>query len=78
MRHKKPQAFESVSYFLRKLIMASALFPSDDAAIRLLYLGLCKTCQTWTMALGHLVPIQNWKQTTRQYMRHVQKPFNNA
>ena len=78
MRHKKPQAFESLSCFLRKLIMASALFPSDDAAIRLLYLGLRKTCQTWTMAPGHLVPIQNWKQATRQYMRHVQKPFNNA
>ena len=65
-------AIESVNYSLRKLIKARASFPSDDAAIKLLYLGLRNISQCWTM------PIQNWKQAMSQFMIHFEKQFDHA
>ena len=65
-------AIESVNYSLRKLIKARASFPNDDAAIKLLYLGLRNISQCWTM------PIQNWKQAMSQFMIHFEKQFDHA
>jgi len=49
-----------VNFSLRKLIKNRASFPTDEAAIKLLYLGLRNIAQRWTM------PIQNWKQAMSQ------------
>jgi putative transposase len=65
-------AIESVNFSLRKLIKARASFPNDEAAIKLLYLGLRNISQRWTM------PIQNWKQAMSQLMIRFEKQFNHA
>ena len=65
-------AIESVNFSLRKLIKARASFPNDEAAIKLLYLGLRNISQRWTM------PIHNWKQAMSQFMIHFEKQFNQA
>ena len=65
-------AIESVNFSLRKLIKARASFPNDEAAIKLLYLGLRNIAQRWTM------PIQNWKQAMSQLMIRFETQFNQA
>lgn len=65
-------AIESVNFSLRKLIKARASFPTDEAAIKLLYLGLRNISQRWTM------PIHNWKQAMSQLMIRFDKQFNHA
>ena len=65
-------AIESVNSSLRRLTKTRASFPSDEAAIKLLYLGLRNISQRWTM------PIQNWKQAMSQLMIHFEAQFNNA
>jgi len=65
-------AIESVNFSLRKLIKTRGAFPNDEAAIKLLYLGLRNISQRWTM------PIQNWKQALSQLMIRFEQQFNNA
>ena len=65
-------AIESVNYSLRKLSKAWASFPNDEAAIKLMYLGLRNISQRWTM------PIQNWKQAMSQFMIRFEQQFNHA
>jgi len=65
-------AIESVNFSLRKLIKNRASFPTDEAAIKLLYLGLRNIAQRWTM------PIQNWKQAMSQLMIRFEQRFNPA
>jgi len=65
-------AIESVNFSCRKLIKARTSFPNDEAAIKLLYLGLRNISQRWTM------PIQNWKQAMSQFMIRFEKQFNPA
>jgi putative transposase len=65
-------AIESVNYSLRRLTKTRASFPNDEAAIKLLYLGLRNISQRWTM------PIQNWKQAMSQLMIRFEAQFNNA
>ncbi len=65
-------AIESVSYRLRRLIKTKASFPNDEAAIKLLYLGLRNISLRWTM------PIQNWKQAMSQLMIRFDEQFNPA
>jgi len=60
------------NFSLRKLIKNSASFPSDDAAIKLPYLGLRNIAKRWTM------PIQNWKQAVSQFMIRFEDRFNTA
>ncbi len=48
-------AIESLNSSLRKLIKNKRIFPSDDAALKQLYLGLKNISKKWTM------PIKNWK-----------------
>lgn len=65
-------AIESVNYSLRRLTKTRGSFPTDEAAIKLLYLGLRNISQRWTM------PIQNWKQAMSQLMIRFEAQFNNA
>ena len=48
-------AIESVNMGLRKIIKNRGLFPTDEAALKLLYLAL------WTM------PIKNWKAALNRF-----------
>ncbi len=65
-------AIESVNYSLRRLTKTRASLPTDEAAIKLLYLGLRNISQRWTM------PIQNWKQAMSQLMIRFEAQFNNT
>lgn len=65
-------AIESVNFSLRKLIKTRGAFPTDEAAIKLLYLGLRNIARRWTM------PIQNWKHAMSQLMIRFDKQFNPA
>ncbi len=65
-------AIESVNFSLRKLIKTRGAFPTDEAAIKLLYLGLRNISRRWTM------PIQNWKHAMSQLMIRFDKQFNPA
>jgi putative transposase len=47
-------AIESLNMSLRKVIKNKRAFPSDEAAVKLLYLALKNISKKWTM------PIQNW------------------
>lgn len=52
---------ESLNYSLRKITKTRASFPSDEAAIKLVYLGIKNVSRKWTM------PIRNWKQALNQF-----------
>lgn len=51
---------ESLNYSLRKITKTRAAFPSEEAAIKLLWLGLQNIEKKWTM------PIQNWSLAMNQ------------
>ncbi|MDQ3750724.1 MAG: transposase [Acidobacteriota bacterium] len=51
---------ESLNYSLRKTTKTRAAFPSEEAAIKLLWLGLRNIEKKWTM------PIQNWSLAMNQ------------
>ncbi len=53
-------AIESLHRSLRKLIKHRGAFPTDDAALKMLYLGLRNIARRWTM------PIRNWSQAINQ------------
>jgi putative transposase len=46
---------------LRKVIKNRALFPSDEAVFKILYLALKNIAKKWTM------PIQNWSGAMNQF-----------
>ena len=54
-------AIESLNGSLRKVIKNKRVFPSDDAALKLLYLALQNISKKWTMAL------HNWKDAMNQF-----------
>lgn len=54
-------AIESLHHSLRKITKNRGAFPNDDAAIRLLYLGLKNAAKKWTL------PIRQWKQALNQF-----------
>ena len=51
---------ESLNYSLRKIAKTRAAFPTEEAAVKLLYLGLQNAAKKWTM------PIQNWSLAMNQ------------
>ena len=51
---------ESLNYSLRKITKTRAAFPTEEAALKLLYLGLQNAAKKWTM------PIQNWSLAMNQ------------
>jgi len=54
-------AIESLNFSLRRITKARGSFPSDEAAIKLLYLGLRAITRRWTM------PIPDWKAALNQF-----------
>ena len=54
-------AIESVNGSLRKVIKNKRVFPSDGAALKLLYLALQNISKKWTMSL------HNWKDVMNQF-----------
>ena len=54
-------AIESLNMSLRKIIKTRGSFPSPEACLKLLYLGLKNAAKKWTM------PIQNWGLAMNQF-----------
>lgn len=54
-------AIESLNFSLRKIIKNRALFPNDDAVLKILYLALRNIAKKWTM------PISNWSAAMNQF-----------
>ena len=54
-------AIESLNFSLRKIIKNRALFPNDDAVLKILYLALRNIAKKWTM------PIPNWSAAMNQF-----------
>jgi putative transposase len=54
-------AIESLNYSLRKITKTRAAFPTEEAAIKLLWLGLQNAAKKWTM------PIRNWSLAMNQF-----------
>lgn len=52
---------ESLNFSLRKILKNRNAFPHDEAVYRLLYLGLERISQKWTM------PIRNWRAALQQF-----------
>ena len=54
-------AIESLNHSLRKITKNRGSFPNDEAALKLLYLGLQNAKKKWTM------PIWQWKDALNQF-----------
>jgi putative transposase len=54
-------AIESLNMSLRKIIKNRALFPNDEAVLKLLYLALRNAAKKWTM------PIRDWRRAMNQF-----------
>jgi putative transposase len=68
---------ESLNMTLRKVIKNRAMFPSDEAVFKVLYLALRNIAKKWTM------PIQNWSGAVNQFAivfenRLSNSSFNNS
>lgn len=55
-------AIESLNSVIRKAIKKRKLFPSDDAAKKVVYLAVQQASKKWTM------PIRNWKNVLNRFM----------
>jgi putative transposase len=54
-------AIESLNMTLRKIIKTRGGFPTEEAALKLLYLGLRNAAKKWTM------PVRDWKQAMNRF-----------
>jgi putative transposase len=59
-------AIESLNMTLRKVLKNKRAFPSDDAALKQIYLALRNISRRWTM------PIQNWGPAIMQLSVHFE------
>jgi len=55
-------AMESLNSVIRKSVKTRKLFPSDDAATKVVYLAIQAASKKWTM------PIRNWKEAMNHFM----------
>ncbi|MEQ3693862.1 MAG: IS256 family transposase [Thalassolituus sp.] len=55
-------AIESLNSVIRKAIRKRKLFPSDDSALKMVYLAIQDASKRWTM------PIHNWRQAMSRFM----------
>jgi len=46
---------------MRRILKTRRAFPSDEAAVKLMYLALQNLAKKWTM------PIRNWQQALNQF-----------
>ncbi|MFN4888953.1 MAG: transposase, partial [Pseudanabaena sp.] len=54
-------AIESMNSSLRKVIKSQQIFPSDEAAFKLVYLAMRNISKKWTM------PIRDWKPALNRF-----------
>lgn len=59
-------AIESLNFSLRKIIKNRAVFPTDEAVTKLMYLALRNASKKWTM------PIPDWKKAINQFAIHFE------
>jgi len=55
-------AIESLNSVIRKVIKKRKLFPTDDSAMKVIYLAVQQASKKWTM------PIRNWKPAMNRFM----------
>jgi len=55
-------AIESLNSVIRKSVKTRKVFPSDDAALKVIYLAVESASKKWTM------PIRNWKPALNRFM----------
>ena len=55
-------ALESLNSVIRKATNKRKLFPTDDSALKVVYLTVNQATKKWTM------PIQNWKLALNRFM----------
>jgi putative transposase len=55
-------AIESLNSVIRKSVKTRKVFPSDDAALKIIYLAVEAATKKWTM------PIKNWKEALNRFM----------
>ncbi len=55
-------AIESLNSVIRKSVKRRKVFPSDDAALKVIYLAVQNASKKWTM------PIRNWKPALNRFM----------
>jgi transposase-like protein len=55
-------AIESVNYTIQKVIKHRQSFPNDEAAIKLIFMGLKNISKKWTM------PILDWGEALNQFV----------
>ena len=55
-------AIESLNSVIRKAITKRKLFPTDDSAMKVVYLAVQEASKKWTM------PIRNWKPALNRFM----------
>lgn len=55
-------AIESLNSVIRKSVKTRKLFPSDDSAMKVIYLAIQAASKKWTM------PIRNWKASMNHFM----------
>ena len=55
-------AIESLNSVIRKSVKTRKVFPSDDAALKVVYLAVESASKKWTM------PIRNWKAALNRFM----------
>jgi transposase-like protein len=55
-------AIESLNSVIRKSVKTRKVFPSDDAALKVIYLAIQSASKKWTM------PIRNWKPALNRFL----------
>ena len=55
-------AIESLNSVIRKAIKKRRLFPTDDAAKKVIYLAIQQASKKWT------IPIRDWKMALNRFM----------
>tara|TARA_R110002124_G_scaffold61789_1_gene169046 strand:+ start:2806 stop:3054 length:249 start_codon:yes stop_codon:yes gene_type:complete len=53
---------ESLNSVIRKAVKKRKLFPTDDSALKVIYLAIQQASKKWTM------PIRNWKLALNRFM----------
>lgn len=65
-------AIEAVHRQFRKLTKTKGAFPNENSLLKLLYAGILKASEKWTM------PIQNWNLTLSQLAIHFEKRLDDV
>jgi transposase-like protein len=62
-------AIESLNSVIRKAIKNRKIFPSDESALKIVYLAIQKASQKWTM------PVRNWKPAMNRFAMEYEDRF---